>query len=381
MRIAVNTRFLLPGRMEGIGRFTWEVARRLAVQHPDDQFIFLFDRPFDPAFVPAGGNVQPCVITPPARHPLLWYAWFEWAVPAALRRLNADVFFSPDGYCSLRSTTPTVMVTHDLAHIHFPQAVPPLVRAYYRHYVPRYLQRAEQVMAVSEYTAGDIQLQYGIPREKITVACNGCDPAFRPLPESEKQRIREQYARGLPYFFYVGAMHPRKNIPRLITAFDQFKSRTGAPVLLLLAGRLAWQTGDIRTAFEAAKHRDDIVFMGYVPDTALPALTGAALALAYVSLFEGFGVPILEALHCETPVLCSDVSSIPEVAGPAGWWVHPHSEASIAEGMARLWGDAELCRQLAAQAAAQRRKFTWERATGAVSEAIQKAMSGADERQ
>jgi len=372
MRIAVNARFLLPGRMEGIGRFTWEVARRLVARRPDDEFIFLFDRPFDPDFVPSG-NVRPVVVSPPARHPFLWYAWFEWAIPLALRRHEADVFFSPDGYCSLRSSAPTVMVTHDLAHLHFPEAVPGLVRRYYQHYVPLYLQRAEQVVAVSEYTAHDIRLQYGIPQEKISVACNGCDPAFRPLTEVEKQRVREQYARGLPYFFYIGAMHPRKNIPRLIAAFDLFKAQTGSPVLLLLAGRLAWQIGEIRTAFDAAAHQNDIVFMGYVPDEALPSLTGAALALTYVSLFEGFGVPLLEALHCETPILYSDVSSMPEVAAPAGLPVNPRSETSIAEGMARLWRDAALRRELSSQAVVQGLKFSWERATDVVAAALYRA--------
>lgn len=373
MRIAVNTRFLLPGRMEGIGRFTWEVVRRLVDRFPNDEFLFLFDRPFDPAYVPSG-NIHPIVVAPPARHPLLWYAWFEWAVPRVLRHQRADVFFSPDGYCSLRSTAPTVMVTHDLAHIHFPEAIPFSVRTYYQHYVPLYLQRAGQVVAVSEYTARDIMHQYSIPSEKISIACNGCDPAFRPLAENEKQSIREQYARGLPYFFYVGAMHPRKNLPRLIAAFDRFKAQTGSPALLLLAGRLAWQTGEIRSAFDTAAHRNDIVFMGYVPDEALPSLTGAALALTYVSLFEGFGVPLLEALHCETPVLYSDVSSMPEVAGPAGLPVNPHSEISIAEGMSRLWHEPALRRQLTELAAAQRAKFSWERAADVVAGALREVM-------
>lgn len=373
MRIAVNARFLLPGRMEGIGRFTWEVARRLVDRFPGDEFIFIFDRPFDPAYVPSG-IVKPVIAAPPARHPLLWYAWFEWAVPLALQRHRADVFFSPDGYCSLRSSVPTVMVTHDLAHLHFPEAVPGLVRRYYQYFVPKYLERAEHVVAVSEYTARDIELQYGIPRQKISVACNGCDPAFRPLTEAEKQRVRDQYSRGLPYFFYIGAMHPRKNIPRLIAAFDQFKTNSGSPALLLLAGRLAWQTGEIRSAFDAAAHRNDIIFLGYVPDAALPSLTGAALALTYVSLFEGFGVPVLEALHCEVPVLHSNISSMPEVAGEAGWPVNPHSKQSIAEGLSRLWSDDSLRRQLTGQAAAQRAKFSWERAADVVAGALREVM-------
>ncbi len=369
MRIAVNTRFLLPGRMEGIGRFTDEVARRLVQRHPEHEFLFFFDRPFDPAIIPAS-NVKPVALFPPARHPLLWFAWFEWAVPQALRRHRADVFFSPDGFCSLRSSVPTVMVTHDLAHVHFPEAVPPLVRAYYRYFVPRYLRHAARIVTVSEFTTGDIQRQFGILPEKIATACNGCDPAFSPLQEEEKRRVRDRYSGGRPYFFYIGAMHPRKNVDRLIGAFDLFKSQTGAPARLLLAGRLAWQTGPVRSAWEAACHRDDIIFAGYVPDEELPRLMGAALALTWVSLFEGFGVPLLEAMHTGTPVLCSDVSSLPEVAGEAALLVDPYSLESIAGGMARLWSDAELRRSLVEKGRAQRLKYSWDRATEVVYDSI-----------
>ena len=361
MRIAVNTRFLLPGRMEGIGRFTREVSFRLAEQHPEHEFFFFFDRPYEPAFIPAS-NVHPVVLFPPARHPALWYAWFEWAVPNALRRCRADVFLSPDGYCSLRSPTPTVMVMHDLAYLHFPEAVPPVVRGYYRHFVPRYLRRAERIVTVSDYTAGDIRRQFGIDAGKIDTACNGCDPVFRPLPEAEKQQVRDQYADGQPYFFYIGAMHPRKNVDRLIGAFDLFKAQTGAPLQLLLAGRMAWQSGPVRAAWEAARYQDDIRFLGYVPDEELPRLTGAAYALTWVSLFEGFGVPILEAMHCDTPVLCSDVSSMPEVAGEAGLLVDPHSKEAIAAGMARLWHEEALRQNLVEKGRMQRLKYSWDKA-------------------
>ncbi len=374
MRIAVNTRFLLPGRMEGIGRFTWEVARRIAAQHPEHEFYFLFDRPFYPDFIPAP-NVHPVVVYPPARHPLLWYLWFEWAVPAALRRSRADVFLSPDGYCSLSSPVATVMVTHDLAHVHFPDAVPPMVRKYYDHFVPQYLRRAEKVVAVSAFTARDIQAQYRIPRDKIHIACNGCDPAFQPLPESEKQIVRAQYSGNAPYFFYIAAIHPRKNAERLIAAFDDFKTRTGAPCKLLLAGRLAWQTGTLHDALAGATHRKDIQLLGYVPDEALPRLTGAALALTYVSLFEGFGVPLLEAMHCDVPLLCSDAASMPEVAGEAALYVDPHTTASISSGMERLWKEEALRAALVEKGRMQRQRFSWDQAAQVVMDAVYAAAS------
>ncbi len=375
MRIAVNCRFLLPHRMEGIGRFTWEVARRLAAAHPEHEFVWLFDRPFNNAFLEgAPPNVSARVVHPPARHPLLWYAWFEWVLPWVLRRCRADVLLSPDGYCALRSDVPTAMVIHDLAHLHFPEAIPPLVRRYYNYFVPRYLRRAERVVAVSAFTAQDVVQQYGISPDKITVACNGCAAAFRPLLEAEQLAVREQYAQGAPYFFYIGAMHPRKNVERLVAAFDLFKTRTGAPLKLLLAGRLAWQTGALQQALQQARHRQDIVLLGYVPDEDLPLLTGAAFAFTYVSLFEGFGVPVLEAMYCDVPLLCAQAAALPEVAGAAALYVNPYAVESIAEGMTALWQDAGLRRRLVQAGRQQRQQFSWERAAQAVWDAVAQVM-------
>jgi glycosyltransferase involved in cell wall biosynthesis len=369
MRIAVNTRFLLPDRLEGIGWFTYEVVRRLVDRRPEDEFIFLFDRPFDPAFVFAD-NVKPVVVPPPARHPLLWYLWFEWSVPWVLRRKQADVFFSPDGYCSLRSKVPTVMVTHDIAHEHYPEQVPPLVRRYYQHFVPRYIQRADQVVTVSQATAKDIQAHYGTPAQKLHPACNGVRSVFRPLSEEEKTRTRQAFAEGQEYFFYLGAVHPRKNLARLIAAYDQFRKRTSAPVKLLIGGRFAWQTGEVDAAYRQAEYRDDIVFLGYLDGADLPRLVGAALALTYVSLFEGFGVPVLEAMHCDVPIITSNVSSLPEVAGEAALLVDPTDVSAIAQAMERVQKDESLRTALVAKGGQQRERFSWELATDVVEQAL-----------
>jgi glycosyltransferase involved in cell wall biosynthesis len=341
MKIAVNTRFLLPDKLEGIGWFTYEVVKRLVEQHPEDEFLFLFDRPYDSRFI-FGDNVHPLVVPPPARHPVLWWLWFELSVPRVLKKHQADVFFSPDNYCSLRATTPTVMVTHDIAHVHYPGQISPWVRRYYDRYVPRYLDRAEQIVAVSDYTRTDIMRQYGVSDDKIQVACNGVRSIFQPLSEEKKVEVRAQYAEGQPYFFYLGAVHPRKNVARLIRAFDRFKEATGAPHQLLIAGRLAWQTGAVKEALESATSRSSIRLLGYLDQEELPSVLGAATALTYVSLFEGFGVPILEALHSEVPVITSNVSSMPEVAGDAALLVDPTSIDQITAAMSRLYQQPEI---------------------------------------
>jgi len=373
MRIAVNTRFLLTKKLEGIGWFTYEVVRRLVQAHPEHEFIFLFDRPYDPQFI-FGKNVTPVVLFPPARHPVLWLWWFEWSVPRALEKYQADVFLSPDGYCSLRASTPTVMVTHDIAHVHLPGHIPAKFRYYYNFFVPRYLRRAERIVTVSEFSKRDIAQHYEIHNEKITVACNGVREDFQPLSEAEKNAVKQQYADGQDYFFYVGAVHPRKNVHRLILAFDTFKKQTQAPVKLLIGGRFAWQTGEVKAAYDTASCKDDIVFLGYIPDAELPRLMGAALALTYVSLFEGFGVPVLEALHCEVPLLTSNVSSLPEVAGDAGLLVNPLNVEAIANGLQQLYNDTALREKLIAAGKIQREKFTWERAAAIVWDNISQAL-------
>ncbi len=369
MRIAVNTRFLLKNRLEGIGLFTHEVVRRLVAQHPEHEFFFFFDRPFDPSFI-FGKNVSPVVLFPPARHPLLFVWWFEWSVRRALKRYKIDVFLSPDNFLALGADVKTVLVTHDLAHVHYPQQVSFFQRLYYQFFTKKFNQRADRIVAVSEFTKTDLVKQYGIAPAKISVSGNGCRDIFRPLQPVEKQSVREVFAEGESYFYYIGAVHPRKNVHRLIAAFDQFKKATGSPHKLLIAGRFAWQAGDVKSAFEAAKHQADIQFLGYVSDEDSVKLMGATTALVYVSLFEGFGVPVLEAMHAEVPIVTSTVSSLPEVAGDAALLVDPNSVEEIAEAMHRISEDDHLCNRLVSNGRLQRAKFNWELATDVVYKAL-----------
>jgi glycosyltransferase involved in cell wall biosynthesis len=367
LRIAVNTRFLLPDRpLEGIGRYTHELVQRMVERHPQHEFVLLFDRPFDRRFV-YGPNVTPVVLRPPARHPVLWYLWFEWAVPAALRRHRADVFFSPDSYLSLASPVPTVLTVHDVVPLQMPDQIPLAPRLFYRHFLPRYIRRAEAIVTVSDYTRRSIGEAVGISTDKIEVVYNGISGHFRPEPDpTGRTLLRQKWTDGRPYFLYTGAIHPRKNVPRLLRAFDRFKSATGAPALLLLAGRFAWQTGEVRAAYEAATHRDDIRFLDYVPDDQLRHLMAGALALTYLSLSEGFGLPLVEAMQCDTPVVCSDTTALPEVAGDAALLVDPHDEQAIADALKNMWENPELRHDLVKKGRIQRQKFSWDTAADQV---------------
>lgn len=365
MRVAVNTRILLRDRLEGVGWFTYEVCRRMASRHPDWDFLFLFDRPYDSGFV-FGPNVRPLVVPPPARHPLLWYLWFNVSLPLVFARERPDVFFSPDGHCSLRGRVPTAMVLHDIAHVHFPQQVPRAVRWFYDRYIPRYLERSERIITVSEASRRDISQHYGLPEGDISVCGNGARPEFHPLDEREKEVVRKQYAGGQPYFFCLGSINPRKNVPGLIKAFDRFKAATDAPVKLLIGGRFGWLTGETKAAHESAGCQDDIIFLGYVPEGELSRLLGGALALTYVSLFEGFGLPVLEAMQADVPVITSNTSSMPEVAGEAALLVDPKNPEAIAEAMSEIYSGPSLRRRLIEAGKIQRRKYSWEKTTDVI---------------
>lgn len=370
MRIAINTRFLLKNKLEGIGWYTYEVCRRLVELRPNDTFIFFFDRPFDEDFVFAE-NIIPVVLSPPARHPILFTIWFEYAVVKALKKYRADVFFSPDNFGSLRTKVPTILVVHDLAYLHFPTQIGQTYLWYYRYFMPRFLQKAQRIITVSEATKKDIQQHFPLPDEIIVVSGNGCRKNFKPLQSTERESVRNKYTEGTPYFFYIGAVHPRKNVHRLITAFDQFKTIVQNDVQLLIAGRFAWQTGAVKTAFEKARYKDDIQFLGYVSDEELPKLLGGALALTYVSLFEGFGVPLLEAMNAEVPIITSDISSMPEVVGEAAILVDPENTTAIMRAMQQMYKDKNLRERLIANGRKQRQQFSWEQATVVVNKTIE----------
>lgn len=359
MRIAVNTRFLMPNKLEGIGWFTHEVLKRWVEWHPEHEFIFIFDRPFSEEFI-FGDNVTGVHTFPPARHPILFYWWYEWSIPKLLKQYQADVFVSPDGFLSLKSKVPTLMVLHDIAWKHFPKHVYYTAIKYYQYFVPKFAQRAERIGTVSEYSKADMVKHFGIPAEKVDVVYNGSQDAYHVLSADEKDQIQEQYTDGQPYFLYVGSIHPRKNVPNLLKAYDTFKKETKSPIKLVLAGRMAWQTGAVGDLLPTLTAKDDIIFLGYVEQALLPKIVGAAYALTYVSLFEGFGIPLLEAMYCDVPSITSNCSSMPEVVGDAGLLADPNTVDSISQQMTTLWETEGLREQLIKKGRVQREKFSWD---------------------
>ncbi len=360
MRIAVNTRFLLKGKLEGIGWFTNEIIRRMVLNHPEHEFIFLFDRPYDQQFIFAD-NIIPVVIPPPARHPILWYIWFEWSVKRALKKYKADIFISTDGFLSLSSSVPCILVVHDLAFEHYPEHLPFKFRYYLRKFTPRFVQKAAHTVTVSTYSKEDLIATYGADPDKISIVYNGAHTFYKPLDYETKQGIRDHYAQGCEYFVFAGALHPRKNVANLLKAFEIFKRKQRSNMKMLIIGRFAWNAEDIRRAIQQHPFKNDVLHYDYMEVKELSKVIGAAYALTFVSLFEGFGIPILEAIQCEIPSIVSNTTSMPEVAGETALLVDPSNVEEIAGAMSTLYKDENLRNQLIQATRTQVKKFNWDK--------------------
>ena len=358
MNIVVNTRLLLPKKLEGIGWVTYEIFSRMAVRHPEHRFIFLFDRAYDPQFV-FSSNVRPVVLFPPARHPWLWKLYYEISVPLALKRYKADLFISPDSMICLHTSVPTISVMHDLNFKHYPQWLPKVVGRYYNKHMAKFAHKADHLIAVSQFTKEDLMNSYGVPSDKITVIHNAANTNYHSIDEQKKQSVRFDYTHGQPYFLFVGSLHPRKNIERLLQAFDIFKEQDNNNIKLVIVGTPMWNNNNISS--ENLKHMDDVVLTGYLSDKKLSEVMGAALGLVYVSLFEGFGIPIVEAFHAEVPVITSNITAMPEVAGDAALLVDPYQTQSIADAMTKLSKHPQLQQDLVHKGRQRRELFSWDR--------------------
>ncbi len=357
MKIAVNTRLLLPHRMEGIARYIYENLRHMVLANPQDEFHFIFDRQYDASFIFAD-NIIPHVLGPQSRHPILWYYWFEISMPALLKKISADVFFSGDMYLSMKSKVPTLMVSHDLNYEHYPQFLRWSHRKYMQHYSKKYHLKANHLVAVSQATKQDIISTYHIPEDKISVAHNAAPEFFKPIEDNSIREVKANLTDGQDFFIYVGSLHPRKNVAGLLLAFDKFKKQTSKPHKLVVYGRQAFKTGKIFDTYNQLVNKNDVVFISD-NEMNLPEVMASATALCYVSYFEGFGIPILEAFQSETAVITSNVSSMPEVAGDAALLVDPYDISSIADAMSLITSDKNLRSDLVVKGKLQRAKFSW----------------------
>jgi glycosyltransferase involved in cell wall biosynthesis len=349
----------------GIGRYVRELIAALAAL--DDQTDYRL-------FV-AGASARPLPPLPglnfrwaTSRVAPIWFArlWnrarlplhVEWWVgPVAL--YHATDFVLPP----TRPSTRTVLTVHDLSFVRAPDAVSPALRQYLSRVVPRSVRRADHVLADSQATKDDLIALYGAAPEKIDVLLSGVNPRFQPVRDpATLAAVRARYRIGqAPFVLSVGTVQPRKNYERLIRTMAQLPGELQG-IHLVIAGGRGWLQGPIYAAVDSLGLRDRVHFIGFADDADLPALYSAARCLAFPSLYEGFGLPVLEAMACGTPVVTSNVSSLVEVAGDATLLVDPLSVEQIAESLVRLLTDEGQRAALIERGFRQAAQFTWHRA-------------------
>ena len=374
MKIAIDAR---KWRDYGIGTYVRNLVRRLA--HLDrETTYFLFCNPADQAtlrdlaenFVPVvdssrGYRVQEHV-----------------TIPHKVRKLGADLLHSPHYVLPLLCRRRAIVTIHDCIHLLFPEYLPNQVVAprYAKAMMASAIRRSDLVLTVSEASRRDILDFYPwASPDKVEVVPNAIDDAILEDPgEEEMERVRERYQIRGRFVLYVGNIKPHKNLERLIAAFGRLKERPGhEDVKLLIIGDEINKYAGLRRSVEAAGVRQDVRFFGFVPVRTLSALYRLASAFAFPSLYEGFGLPPLEAMACGTPVVTSRLSSLPEVVGDAALLVDPYSVEEIADGLERVLGDDVLRADLMARGRERVSQFSWDRSVRKVHAHYMKVLGAA----
>ncbi|MBL4709397.1 MAG: glycosyltransferase family 4 protein [Flavobacteriales bacterium] len=374
MKVAVNTRLLVPDKMDGIARFTFETLQIITREHPEIEFTFIFDRKVALSTFSFPKNVNFVSIPPPARHPVLWYIWFEITLRNFINRNSFDLFLSPEGWIPPKLNCKSLAVMHDLNFEHHPENIIWSHRKYLLHFFPKFAQRATRIATVSQYSKLDISNCYHIHLNDIDVVYNGANSIFQPASEKEIKEFKEYCTAGCEYFIFIGTLHPRKNLENLFLAFNSFKKENKNDIKLLVVGNKKWWPNELEQVYQSLTHKKEILFMGRLSDQELSKALSGAVALTYLPYFEGFGIPILEAFQTRTPVITSNVTSMPEVANGAALLADPKNIDQIANTMQTIISNSEKRDEMIEKGTTRAKDFSWEKSAKLLWESMQKTL-------
>lgn len=372
--IAINVRHLIPNKMEGIGWFTYQMIKRITENHPHIHFYFLFDSPFHPDFI-FNDNITPIILYPPARHPLLIYYWNEWAVPNLLNKLMPDVYISTDGFISHRAKYKQYAVVHDVNFLVSPTFIPWSYRKLYEYFFVKHIHHAQRIATVSEFSKSEIKKYLNFPEDKIDVVYSASNLQYREVHPDELSNIKKKYTSGKNYFLYISSIHARKNVDGLIHAFNEYKRKSGSDDKLLLVGRFFWGKKKIMQLANHSAYHNDIIFTGRVDEKDILPLIKSAKAFILVSHYEGFGVPIIEAMQAGTPVITSNTTSLNEIANDAAIKVNPNDINAIADAMLQIHTQPHLVHTLIQKGKQQAEKFNWDNLAQLLWQGIEKVLN------
>jgi glycosyltransferase involved in cell wall biosynthesis len=374
MRIAIDYTSAVR-QAAGIGRYTRGLISAAIQLDPENHYFLLV----------AGGSSQPPAPSPiaanvvyrriPASDRALAVLWHRLRLPlfADVWAGGADLFHSPDFTLPPLLRARGILTVHDLSFLHYPECAPPGLLAYLKAVVPRSVHNARLVLADSESTRRDIVELLGTRPEKVRVVYAGVGPEFKPVFDPPLlAEARARYGLAWPFVLNVGTLEPRKNHVRLIRGFAQLLPRNPDLRLVLVGGK-GWLYEDVYAEVSRLNLQDRVIFPGFVTDADLPALYSLASIFAYPSLYEGFGLPVLEAMACGTPVVCSSASSLPEVAGDAALLADPTDVDALTHALDEALTNDPLRAELRRRGAAQAARFTWPAAARTLLDAYQAA--------
>ncbi len=365
-------------RSGGIGRYGVNLINHLAkilLTETDHEIFVFFHRSFDRSFLPEHENLQLINKYTRIKSNVLRKAIF---LPFSVRNLKMDLFHGVDhiGLPFLyRSKACKYVVTiHDLITRIYPRSFPIKQRLVQNTLLPLILGKAERIIVDSRSTENDVQKFYRQQAEKVRVIYPGVESQFYPRSQKEVERVLDKYQLDFKYYFFLGTLEPRKNIVRLIEAFIKLKRKRNLENRLVISGRKGWLYKEILEKIQRAPFSQDIIFTDFVDDQDLPFLFSGAEMFLYPSLYEGFGLPVLEAMACGTPVIASNLSSLPEITGEAGILVDPLNVEEIALAMEKLSGDRKLQEELQKKGLERAKLFSWEKAAQETKELYQEML-------
>lgn len=360
----------------GIGRYTREMVTALTAVAPDIDYHFFTAKPVAPPPV-----ARPLPQTPrtqlhmaPLNERWLYRLWYRARLPLPVQWVTGpiDLFHSPDFVLPpVHGRIPTLLTVHDLSFVHYPTAYPERLVRYLNQVVPWSIHRASHVLADSQATKTDLVHIWDIAPDKVTVLYSGVSHQFQPVTDAHKQTaVRQKYQIGPhPYILSVGTVQPRKNYQMLIQAFQPIAQTN--PHQLIISGGKGWLYEEMMAEVSRQGLDGRVRFIGFVDDDDLPTLYSSAELFAFPTLYEGFGLPLLEAMQCGVPVICSDVSSLPEVVGLAAIQLPPHDVAAWTAVMQRLLHTPSERAALVAAGFRQARLFSWQQAAQQLSQLYQ----------
>ncbi|MCB0210281.1 MAG: glycosyltransferase family 4 protein [Anaerolineae bacterium] len=365
MTVGIDASRAARARRTGTETYSLEIIKALAnVSNPNLRLRLYTPHPPQHTDWPDTAHVETRVIPWPR-------LWTHLRLAAELQHNPPHLLFVPAHVVPLYCPSPALVTVHDLGYKHYPAAHRPSDRWYLDWTTRRHTRVARHIFADSLATKRDLIDFYQADPNRISVIYLGRDESLAPVDApTDIIQAKTKYGISGDYLLYLGTLHPRKNLVRLIEAFEVAQAQLPASLKLVIAGQKGWLYDEIFARVQHLHLSDRVIFPGFVDDADKPALLSGAVAYVFPSLYEGFGLPVLEAMACQTPVLTSTVSSLPEVAGDAAVLIDPHSPQDIAAGIVRLVNDDALRHELVRKGAAQIEKFSWDKAAGQILEII-----------